>query len=114
MGDGVGGDAPPLASKNLSPPLEQKIRDLQKNLGQKLISKHLKMYSCDWSTFSIIFHFYLNDYLVEKLLRLLAFIVKLQPLNFLTLSNDQNPAKPRHRPFEKSLFLFNVVNAAGL
>ncbi len=31
----------------------------------------------------------------------------LQPLNFLTLSNDQNPAKPCHRPFEQSLFLFN-------
>ncbi len=29
-GGGMGGDAPPLASKNLSPPLELKIRDLQK------------------------------------------------------------------------------------
>ncbi len=36
MGEGEGwGDAPPLASKNLSPPLEPKIRDLQKNSGQK-------------------------------------------------------------------------------
>ena len=34
-GGGWGGDAPPLASKNLSPPLEPKIRDLQKNSGQK-------------------------------------------------------------------------------
>ena len=33
-GDG-GGDAPLLASKNLSPPLELKIRDLQKMSGQK-------------------------------------------------------------------------------
>ncbi len=30
----------------------------------------------------------------------------LQLLNFLSLSNDQNPAKSRHRPFEQSLFLF--------
>ncbi len=37
----------------------------------------------------------------------LALIAKLlQPLNFLTLSNDQNPGKPRRRPFEQSLFLF--------
>ncbi len=34
MGDG-GGDAPPLASKNLSPPLEPKIRDHQKKSDQK-------------------------------------------------------------------------------
>ncbi len=34
-GGGWGGDAPPLASKNLSPPLEPKIRDLQKNSGHK-------------------------------------------------------------------------------
>ncbi len=34
-GGGWGGDAPPLASKNLSPPLEPKIRDLQKISGQK-------------------------------------------------------------------------------
>ncbi len=32
---GEGGDAPPLASKNLSPPLEPKIRDLQKDLWPK-------------------------------------------------------------------------------
>ena len=30
-----GGDAPPLASKNISPPLEPKIRNLQKISGQK-------------------------------------------------------------------------------
>ncbi len=36
MGDGGGwGDAPPLASKNLSPPLEPKIRDLHKKLGHQ-------------------------------------------------------------------------------
>ncbi len=34
VGDG-GGDPPPLVSKNLSPPLEPKIRDLQKISGQK-------------------------------------------------------------------------------
>ena len=36
MGDGGGmeGDAPPLGCKNLSPPLEPKIRDLKK-LGQE-------------------------------------------------------------------------------
>ncbi len=35
MGDGGdGGDAPPLASKNLSPSPEQKIRDLQKKYVQ--------------------------------------------------------------------------------
>ncbi len=57
--------------------------------------------------FSKIFHFCLNDYKVEELLRLLALLAKLlQLLNFLTLSNFQNPAKPRHRPFEQSLFLF--------
>ena len=33
--EGDGGDAPPLASKNLSPPLEPKIRDLQKNFWPK-------------------------------------------------------------------------------
>ncbi len=33
----------------------------------------------------------------------------LQLLNFLSLSNDQNPAKSRHRPFEQSLFLFGQV-----
>ena len=32
---GMGGDAPPLASKNLSPPLEPKIRDLQKKIWPK-------------------------------------------------------------------------------
>ena len=32
-GDGV--DAAPLAYKNLFPPLEQKIRELQENSGQK-------------------------------------------------------------------------------
>ncbi len=32
-GGGWGGDAPPLASKNLSPPLEPKIRDLPKKFG---------------------------------------------------------------------------------
>ncbi len=31
---GDGGGAPSLASKNLSPPLEPKIRNLQKNSGQ--------------------------------------------------------------------------------
>ncbi len=31
----MGGDAPPLASKNPSSPLEPKIRDLQKNSGQE-------------------------------------------------------------------------------
>ena len=43
MGDGGGGDgggapgggAPPLASKNLSPLLEPKIRDLKKNRARK-------------------------------------------------------------------------------
>ncbi len=40
----------------------------------------------------------------------LAFIAKLLLLlNFLTLSNDQNLAKPRHRPFEQSLFFFLTV-----
>ncbi len=34
-GGGMGGDAPPLASKNLSPPLEPKIRDLQKKFLPK-------------------------------------------------------------------------------
>ena len=34
-GGGWGGDAPPLASKNLSPPLEPKIRDLKKILTKK-------------------------------------------------------------------------------
>ncbi len=44
-----------------------------------------------------------------KLKSFSALIPKLhQPLNFLTLSNDQNPAKPRHRPFEQSLFLFLI------
>ncbi len=37
-----GGDAPPLASKNLSPPLEPKIRDLQKISGQKRGKCNLK------------------------------------------------------------------------
>ena len=32
---GMEGDAPPLASKNLSPPLQPEIRDLQKNSGHK-------------------------------------------------------------------------------
>ncbi len=37
----------------------------------------------------------------------LALLAKLlQLLNFLTFSNYPNPAKPRHRPFEQSLFLF--------
>ena len=60
------------------------------------------------STFSILFYVYLNHCKVEEFLRLiLALLAKLlQLLNFLTLSNDQNPAKPLHRPFEKSLFLF--------
>ncbi len=41
-----------------------------------------------------------------------ALIAKLlQLLNFLTLSNDQNPVKPRHRPFEQSLFLFFLAPA---
>ncbi len=45
--------------------------------------------------------------MIIKLKSFSALIAKLlQPLNFLTLSNDQNPAKPRHRPFEQSLFLF--------
>ena len=39
MGDGGGGyggkDASPLASKNLSPPVEPKIRDLQKKWARK-------------------------------------------------------------------------------
>ncbi len=46
--------------------------------------------------------------MIIKLKSFSALIAKLiQPLNFLTLSNDQNPAKPRHRPFEQSLFLFS-------
>ncbi len=45
--------------------------------------------------------------MIIKLKSFSALIAKLlQPLNYLTLSNDQNPAKPRHRPFEQSLFLF--------
>ena len=45
--------------------------------------------------------------MIIKLKSFLALLAKLlQLLNFLTLSNDQNPAKPRHRPFEQSLFLF--------
>ena len=32
---GNGGDAPPLASKNLYPPLEPRIRDLQKIMARK-------------------------------------------------------------------------------
>ncbi len=45
--------------------------------------------------------------MIIKLKSFSALIAKLlQPLNFLTLSNDRNPAKPRHRPFEQSLFLF--------
>ncbi len=36
----------------------------------------------------------------------MALIAKLlQLFNFLTLSNDLNPAKPRHRPLEQSMFL---------
>ncbi len=48
-----------------------------------------------------------------------ALIAKLlQPLNFLTLSNGQNPAKPRHRPFEQSLFFVTfccqfIINLLG-
>ncbi len=45
--------------------------------------------------------------MIIKLKSFSAFLAKLlQPLNFLTLSNDQNPAKPCHRPLEQSLFLF--------
>ncbi len=48
--------------------------------------------------------------MIIKLKSFLALLAKrLQLLNFLTLSNDQNPAEPRHRPFEQSLFLFAFV-----
>ena len=47
--------------------------------------------------------------MIIKLKRFLVLIAKLlQHLNFLTLFNDQKPAKSRHRPFEQSLFLFKA------
>ncbi len=55
--------------------------------------------------------------MIIKLKSFSALIAKLlQPLNFLTLSNDKNPAKPRQRPFEQSLFLFfaGVLLASGV
>ncbi len=52
--------------------------------------------------------------IIIKLKSFSALIAKLlQPLNFLALSNDQNPAKPRHRPFEQSLFLFLKMRENG-
>ncbi len=44
----------------------------------------------------------------DQMYSFLALLAKLLLLNFLTLSNDQNPVKPRHKPFEQSLFLFGV------
>ncbi len=45
--------------------------------------------------------------MIMKSKSFLALIAKLlQLLNFLTMSNNQNLAKPSHRPFEQSLFLF--------
>ena len=45
--------------------------------------------------------------MIIKLESFLALLAKLlQLFNFLTLSNDQNRAKPCQRPFEQSLFLF--------
>ncbi len=45
-GGEMGGDAPPLASKNQSPPLEPKIRDLLKNWARKGgILKFMKIFS---------------------------------------------------------------------
>ncbi len=49
-------------------------------------------------------YFCLNDFKFAKLLHL---------WHFLTLSNDQNPAKPRHRPFLQSLFLSSVNPMVG-
>ena len=49
---------------------------------------------------------------MKSFLALLAILLQL--LNFLTLSNDQNAAKPRHRPFEQSLFLFAMKTLAFL
>ena len=59
-GGGMGGDAPPLASKNLSPPLEPKIRDLQKNSGQKrgkgqiFLKKSLSFVIFAWNDWTLI------------------------------------------------------------
>ena len=52
-GEGLGGDAPPLASKKkLSHPLEPKIMDLQKTFGQKKAGKIVIFHTV---TFFVVF-----------------------------------------------------------
>ncbi len=97
-GGGWGGDASPLAFKNLSPPLELKIRDLQKNFWPKTGESEFflkKSLFCDFCTESP------DPYFVKKsFLFLILFLIKI-PVSFYKNLVCPPPVPPSTPPLQR-------------